>query len=325
MNGKISVVMPAFNSSKYISAAIDSVLIQSYQDFEIVVVDDGSTDDTADVVKSYLSDSRIKYIVQENQGPGAARNRGMQLSSGDYICFLDSDDLMKEGSLKVRHEAFVACPDVMLVFTDYSLKDSGDKYIEKYLCYNDFMSFFNKSVIRRGHSYVSFDDEFINLFFQFSPHPIWTGTVMINRAVVDSIGYFRTDLKVSEDTDLWIRIAEKYKVLFVDEATATYNHCFSSLTVNNTERYCKDVITSLQNVNTATKERRKIIYHKISDTFFSLGYYYYTIDQRKLAVRQYFSGLKYNLKNKKCLKGLGVTLLSMVLAKDFKNSREKQG
>src|SRR6476659_7001862 len=90
----VSVIMPAFNAGKYISDAIQSVIQQTYNNWELIVIDDGSTDTTAAIIKEFIaSDDRIKYLYQENGGPGKARNKGLKEAKGIYVAFLDADDL----------------------------------------------------------------------------------------------------------------------------------------------------------------------------------------------------------------------------------------
>ena len=111
----VSVVIPTYNYAKYIAAAINSVLKQSYRNIELIVIDDGSTDDTADVIAIY--EGKLRYYFQKNQGLSAARNKGIELSNGRYIQFLDSDDILGADSIrsKVQHlncnqnTAFVCC------------------------------------------------------------------------------------------------------------------------------------------------------------------------------------------------------------------------
>jgi glycosyltransferase involved in cell wall biosynthesis len=109
----VSVVIPAFNSAKYIGEAIQSVLEQTLVSFEVLVVDDGSTDDTAEVVQRYP----VQYFRQENAGPSAARNTGMTKAKGEFVAFLDSDDLWLPQKLAVQLEAFKRHPDAGFSFS----------------------------------------------------------------------------------------------------------------------------------------------------------------------------------------------------------------
>mgnify|MGYP006310098299 FL=1 len=120
----VSVITPSFNAAKVLPHAINSVLSQSYQNFEIIVVYDGSTDNTKEVVEKYINNSnpcRIRYIYQENAGVSNARNTGMKKAKGQYIAFLDSDDIFLEESLAERVHFLSQNQAIALVFTDYYL------------------------------------------------------------------------------------------------------------------------------------------------------------------------------------------------------------
>lgn len=113
---KVSVVIPTYNYAQYIKEAIDSVLAQTYKDYEIIVVDDGSTDDTKGTVSQYGPE--IEYIRQENQGPSAAKNTGIRNSKGEYIGILDSDDLWLPSKLEKQIKVFEANSGLGLVYSD---------------------------------------------------------------------------------------------------------------------------------------------------------------------------------------------------------------
>ncbi len=310
MNDIISVIIPAYNCADYVRDAIESVLSQSYKAVEIIVVDDGSTDNTAEVLNKYRSNEFITYVHQDNKGPGAARNAGMSMSKGEYICFLDADDELKPDSLKQRHDVLRSNEDVMMVFTDYGLKKTDGVHVKKYLADNRFLEYFKESFAGKpNNDLVAFNGKFIDLFYSFSPHPIWTGTVMMRRSVIGSVGYFRTDISVGEDTDYWIRIAERYKIAYIDSSTAVYNNYRSYLT-KDVERYCLDRIRSLSNESSPTYARKQIIHKNISDTCFQLGYYYfYKKNNRRSAIKYFLLGLKYDYRNRTCMKCLIISLL----------------
>ena len=99
---KLSVIMPAYNAEEYIGEAIESVLNQDFTDFELIIVNDGSTDNTLDIISGF-EDTRIKLINQSNQGPGAARNRALEIASGEYVMFLDSDDFFKRDAFRIAY------------------------------------------------------------------------------------------------------------------------------------------------------------------------------------------------------------------------------
>src|SRR3990172_2985097 len=127
----VSVVIPTYNSAQFIGEAVRSVLEQTYSHHEVIVVDDGSTDNSEDVLR--LFGERIQYIHQENRGPSAARNGGIRLAKGDYICFLDADDLWLPGELEVQ-VSFMGChKDVGLVLSDHGEDDSTGIVSESFL------------------------------------------------------------------------------------------------------------------------------------------------------------------------------------------------
>lgn len=116
---RISVLMPAYNVEKYIAASLDSLLQQTYRDFEIVVVNDGSTDQTGSILESYRKrDPRVREIHQENQGISVTRNRMLELAEGDYITFIDSDDTVKPEYLEKLYETALE-KDADMVFCPY--------------------------------------------------------------------------------------------------------------------------------------------------------------------------------------------------------------
>ncbi|QIT56556.1 glycosyltransferase family 2 protein [Aquisalimonas sp. 2447] len=122
----ISIVTPTFNRAGYLPVAIDSVLAQTFPNLEYLIVDDGSTDNTSDVVNSY-DDERIRYFRQENQGQSVARNVGIENSRGEFVCFLDSDDAWVPEKLQQQLEAFRAHPEAGVVYGDYIFIDAeGD-------------------------------------------------------------------------------------------------------------------------------------------------------------------------------------------------------
>lgn len=126
----ISVIMPAYNAEVYITEAIESVLKQSWSNWELLIINDGSTDCTEEVIKPFLSDKRIQYFKQENKGVSAARNVGLKNMKGDYFCFLDADDVLPKKSLQSRIEVFTNNENVD--FVDGRVLEK-DKYLNKTL------------------------------------------------------------------------------------------------------------------------------------------------------------------------------------------------
>lgn len=205
MLSKITVIIPTYNSAKYIKEAVDSALSQTYKDIEIIVVDDGSTDNTKDVLKKYIDNGKIRYIYQANGGPASARNKGINNSSGEFIAFLDADDIWFPDKLKKQIPLFNNS-DIGLVYSD--MEFFGDKF--KYCYYSEIL----KRKMLKGYVYK-------NLILEnFIP----TSSVVIKRRILYDVGFFNEDRKLFavEDYDLWLRITKKYKVDFINELLVKY-------------------------------------------------------------------------------------------------------
>ena len=128
---KVSVIIPTYNRAEYVTHAIDSVLAQTYTDYEIIVVDDGSADNTKDVLLPYMD--RIRYIYQENAGLSAARNTGIKAAKGDWIAFLDSDDEWLPGKLAVQMRAVERHPQLVAHLINVNLTKYNDPYPNSFL------------------------------------------------------------------------------------------------------------------------------------------------------------------------------------------------
>jgi len=317
MPDKISVIIPTYNCAKYLEESIESVLAQTGADFEVIVVDDGSTDNTSEVLSRYKTDARIKTTCQPNSGPGAARNSGINLSEGDYLCFLDADDVMEPGSLSSRVEALTAAPDIAMVFSDYTLKHDENDYIRGYLGHNHFIEYFKSALAPSTLGCTLFNNRFTELFYSFSPHPIWTGTVMLRKSVAASVGFFRTDISVGEDSDYWMRIVERHRFAYIDKATAVYNHYRSSLT-KDTEKYCRERIRRLKSIPFTSTALATTFNRNISEAYCHLGYHHYRHNGRMRSAGCYLLGLRYNFRNVPCLKGLLANMLPPGLARNIK-------
>ncbi len=206
---KVSVVIPTYNYAQYIEEAVDSVLVQTHKDCEIIVVDDGSTDDTRVVVSQYAPD--VKYIYQKNQGLSAARNTGIRNSKGEYIAVLDSDDLWLSCKLEKQIRLFEANSRLGLVYSD------GLVFGEE-LAWDD-LSFGGNMNFYRGRI---FDKLVLGNFIPCL-------SVVIKRSCFDKVGLFDISLDACADWDMWLRISSHYEVDYVDELLVKYRKHRGSL------------------------------------------------------------------------------------------------
>lgn len=197
---KVSVIIPTYNYARYLPDAIESVLSQTFSDYEIVIVDDGSTDNTVEVLQPYTG--KIKYIYKENGGLSSARNVGIQNSIGEYLVFLDSDDMLMPDKLKIQTAILDDNPEVGFVYSDEYIMHGEDKD--------------NMYRAREGRQLPSgniFKEFFLDSF-------IAVMTVMVRRSCLDQVGLFDENLPCNEDDDLWLRILGKWPVIFSDYPSA---------------------------------------------------------------------------------------------------------
>src|SRR5581483_6364205 len=194
----VSVVVPAYNYGRYLSSAIDPALAQTYPHLEVIVVDDGSTDDTAIVAKNY--GSKIRYIHQTNAGLSAARNRGVRAASFGYILFLDADDVLMPDMLEtIMGEYARLSPDFGLVACGSIRFHTDGKFQD------------SKSRVSKETCELRARD--ILLKTRFMP-----STAVVKRVAFDECGTFDTELRSSEDRDMWIRIGTRYRMFYLSKS-----------------------------------------------------------------------------------------------------------
>lgn len=218
---KVSVIIPTFNRANYIGEAIDSVLSQTYKDYEIVVVDDGSTDNTKEVLKKYSD--KIKYVYQRNRGLSASRNRGIDESNGEYIGFLDSDDIWLSDKLEKQVDILDQGHNYAFVCSDSYVIDETGKIIKT----------FGKGI----YNYETFESLYEENF-------VLVLTVLLRRRCLEDVGLFDETLSMSEDYDLWLRIAKRYKFKHLSSPLSKYRTHSGNMSKKNEvlEREVKKVI-----------------------------------------------------------------------------------
>jgi len=201
---KVSVVIPTYNAARYIAEAIESVLAQSYHDYEIIVVDDGSTDNTKEVLRPYMD--RIRYFYKENGGVSSARNRGIQEARGEYIAFLDADDLWLPEKLKLQIEIMEQHPDFAMIHTDIKVIDVNGTLLKE-----------SANKRRQSHNGMVFEE-----FFKTYRSLVMMSSALIRKSSIESMGLFDESLSVSEDYDFFLRFFWNYPVYLLDEPLVKY-------------------------------------------------------------------------------------------------------
>lgn len=204
-NRTISVVIPLYNKAASIEKTMQTVLLQTFRHIEVIVVNDGSTDNSLEVVKS-MKDERIKVINKENGGVSSARNRGILEASADYIVFLDADDYWEPDYLEEMYKLILDFPDASIYGCAYDWVENGISKTDD----------FHFPLLYRN---------IVDNYFQtaLNHHLYWTSAVIVRKKCIQKIGCFDERISIGEDLDVWFRMNLKYKGVFFNKVLAHYN------------------------------------------------------------------------------------------------------
>jgi len=199
---KVSVILPVYNGQAFLRKAVESILRQTYRNVEIIAIDDGSTDASFEILQEYRK--KISIQTQENSGVCVARNRGVEIASGDLIAFIDQDDIWYEHKLERQLEEFRSSEQVAFVYSDFDLIDSRGRITQK--C-----------------ALAKMKADWMRPFIGGHLHP-YPSTVLIRRSIFVQIGGFDSTFRENthEDVDLWVRVYEKVPFSFIAEPLVQY-------------------------------------------------------------------------------------------------------
>lgn len=277
----ISVIIPAYNAASTIARAIDSVIRQQNIFFEIIVVDDGSTDGTGDIILSHYK-SRVTLLRQENCGPAAARNYGIYTAKGEYVAFLDADDEWLPGKLQLQVEALEAQPTAGMCFTDMEHWEADELCLSSYL----------HSKMYKFASGNNVYEKLLNQCFIFTP------TVVVRKTVLEEVGCFDDTMKIAEDYDLWLRIAELYPVIFLDMSLLRRYRHGCNIT-SNTKLYLDShikIMDRLLKKHQKHEQYRNIIKRRLAKFHYELAYFYREGDNPMIARTHYSQASRLDLR-----------------------------
>jgi len=231
---KVSIITPCYNAQEFISETISSVLAQTYKNFELIIVDDGSSDSSVEIIKSF-NDDRIKLIERVNSGkPSIPRNAGIKASTGDIICFLDADDFYCADRLQKVMDLFIRFPAIDYVFHDHSYTDeklniTNASHVHSSISNVDFTTLMQEISLNTYKPKASLFKSFL-----FNKQLICTDSIIIRKSSYKpSTLLFNEQLTCAEDILLWCSIISYGKGLYIDEALSFYR--------NNTTSVTKDV------------------------------------------------------------------------------------
>lgn len=250
---KVSVIIPAYNKADFTVRSVESVLGQTYQNIEIVVVDDGSTDDTLKKLEPLKN--RIKLIAKTNGGASHARNVGIDESSGQYMAFLDCDDIYYKDKIEKTVYCLESEEDIGFVSTSINKIDANDKVVSK-----------SPSPPTEPSGWI--------FSYLIQDNSIWNSTIIAKRECFDKVGGFDEKVFIPADWDMWIRLSKHYKAGYVDERLTGYrvsdNYTFS-------------------NIDKGLKESLYLV-----DKYISQGYYTSKKQLKRSKSNIYYTYAKYN-------------------------------
>jgi len=208
---RFSVIIPLYNKAPYVAKAIESVLSQTFADYELIIVDDGSKDDSAAIAAHVIEGhANCRLVRQENMGVSIARNKGVAASQGDYLCFLDADDWWDSRFLEEMSKLIEEFPEAGICGTNYMIVNESK----------------HKTRIAEIGVEEGFKKGYVNfcqVYAKTMCMPLTSNTVAMPRVVFEEMGGFPKGIKLGEDFMLWIHIALKYKVAFLNKPLAYYN------------------------------------------------------------------------------------------------------
>ena len=308
---KISAIIPAYNSQDFILDAIKSIQNQTHPIDEIIVIDDGSTDNTQQLIQSQTKN--IIYLKQDNQGPSAARNAGIKLAKGDWIAFLDADDQWTSDRIEKQLDALSLSPELHLLAGDMQEIDLDNKVItQSVLAKHSLLEPFQINQSRPIHNALA---QLVTKNF------IPTGTVLVKRSTVLEAGLFNINIRFGEDLELWAKIAAKHPITCLPEILML-RRLHQQNATNATAAMLVDLVNVMQSIslyaNDSLSKQNINSYKLMADTWNNLAYWHFVnhdYQQAKLAF--------WNALNNKINKRSIIYLTACLLPKGLINSIRK--
>jgi glycosyltransferase involved in cell wall biosynthesis len=284
MNRLISIVIPTFNNASLLAETLDGARRQSFKNFELIVVDDGSTDNTAEVVKGY--DSEIIYCHQRNQGPAAARNKGVSLANGDYIAFCDHDDIWNDRHLEMLLGCFASRPATAMAFDNAEYFGEGEErpkpHLEREMARSLLKGRVSPAVLLWQYPVASMS------------------VVMFKKALFEKLGGLNEGIIALDDLHFYLRLAAREEVRFVD-----YIGCRKRVTQSNLSRRVNIKETNVHYLEHLWQNHPEVVQAigplsfrlRLARKYFKLGRYYKQSGDLELAKQMFWNAYRTNILN----------------------------
>jgi GT2 family glycosyltransferase len=270
----VSVVIPSYNCAPYLEEALASVQRQTLGDHEIIVVDDGSTDGTVEILRRRES-PWLRFLTQHRRGPAAARNRGIQAATGRYIAFLDADDVWDPEKLAIQVAFMEAEQEVGMSFTDWAWLGSEQGTPSAFETARAVLERL-ESRASTGPARVLCGRRLLCHYLLHGPIPCWTSAVIVRRQTLERTGLFDERLRGDEDTHLWLRLLTAAPVGYVDRVLAWRRERSASVTTSRTEaeqhRISAEAVATLEEQLVLTPAERAAVRTRVSQLRAAAGY-----------------------------------------------------
>lgn len=283
---KVTVIMAVFNGQNFLGEAIKSILNQSLYDWELICVDDGSTDNSKSIIEEY-DDERIRYFYQQNSGsPAKGRNLAISKAKGEFISFIDQDDIYHPESLSKRVEYLENNSNLDMVYSDcLVISENGDHVSDSIINYTQ----------KKPYSGDIFSKLFMGIFIPIQG-------VMLRKTILDDVGVFDETLVGTDDYHLWLRITYDHEIGFLKDSLASWREHSRSLskrqiTMDESFYYCLDSILKLF-PNVYSKIDKKVAKRRVCSFAFDVAYAYFCNKKYRESELWFLNVLKYefNLK-----------------------------
>lgn len=269
----ITVITPTYNRAQFILDAVQSVVDQDYGNIQHIIVDDGSSDNTKDLINKFIDDDVLEYYHQRNQGQSTARNVALSKAKGEYVCFLDSDNVWLPGKLREQVNYLTHHPDIDIVYGDKITIDEQGEEI-------------NRFNMTRYSGYIAPQ--------MLKDNCVSMNTAMVRRRCFDELGVMSGKRKVADDYDLWLRFSSKYKFFYIPKYFAKYRVMKDQISSDKRSRFetneqiIHDFLREFPDVVTSRQARDGL------STFYARkARYYASSGNRNTAFRSIFRSLRY--------------------------------
>lgn len=287
---QVSVIIPTYNYGRFLRECLESVFAQSVKDIEVIVVDDGSTDETPEVLGS-ISESRLKVIRTANRGVSAARNTGLEAATGEFLAFLDADDRWRPAKLERQLRVLVSEPSVGVVFTDFLRFDQNGFLANAFSFFPELASIRTRWSLQ-GQGRIIIDDAFCELI-SFAEFPIYVQTLLFRKSLAQGIEFPPRE-EMCEDLYFSMRLYGKAEVAYIEEPLVEVRRHENNSFFFGWEKRGGDLVAlrKLESDEYAV-QRKEAAHNRIGKLYAQMGYHYFWHRQPIKSAKSYLSCLAY--------------------------------